>query len=419
MSRERFLALVTNWREETIDEQGVSDLKVFLRKDSSYRKEFRQQFLTLEAVTSTLQEEDGRIALLHELTQENHVRSRLRPRLWHVAAVAAAAIFLVFLFLPSTGYEFAHIRMSDDVTLTRNGQPITGVLQSGDTIQVPEHGEAVLQWQDASTVTFTSKNNCVYGDGITTRLQMHHGKINASVTPQASGKHFRISTPQAVFTVIGTEFSLQTDGNSSFVHVHEGTVAMQNDNNSAVVMAGQSAWSDGLLGFSLGCYLTPEYSAYLSGKRVLYQDFAEGLSNEWRWRLQASDDNESMAARPWADNAAVSLFRQHDGPSSVTLDRQQTLHVTCKMVSPGSLQCKLFTQSGLNDGREQWRVEAGVIPEANRWYTLSFPLAFFYMINAQDDGVTLPEMNGLDLNGAHLGSKTENGLVIRRIWMTE
>lgn len=53
---------------------------------------------------------------------------------------------------------------------------------------------------------------------------LDHGLVEAHITPRPPGSNFAIATPEAVATVVGTRFSLESGGGRSHLVVHEGVV---------------------------------------------------------------------------------------------------------------------------------------------------------------------------------------------------
>ncbi len=83
------------------------------------------------------------------------------------------------------------------------------------------------------------------------RIRLNQGDLEATVTKQHEGDHFSVTTPTAVVTVIGTQFTVGSAAAGTHLHVAEGRVrfAEPSTDHTRDVTAGHAAASGhGLLG---------------------------------------------------------------------------------------------------------------------------------------------------------------------------
>jgi hypothetical protein len=115
-------------------------------------------------------------------------------------------------------------------------------LRTGDEVLVPANAFAVVAYEgEATRIRAGGGTHLVFGavdEG--KQLTLVSGSISATVAPQPKDDPMSITTPHAIATVLGTEFSLSVLSNASRLDVVEGSVRLERreDEKAIVVPAG-------------------------------------------------------------------------------------------------------------------------------------------------------------------------------------
>ena len=110
-----------------------------------------------------------------------------------------------------------------------------------------------LEFLDGSTGMISGDSILTFSDQGQKELRLKQGLFSADVRPQPEGKPMLIHTPAAVLEVIGTQFDVEADPESTMLYVREGKVQVRRvrDGKTVAVPAGHrvvaSADSDMLL----------------------------------------------------------------------------------------------------------------------------------------------------------------------------
>ncbi|MFK7768069.1 MAG: FecR domain-containing protein [Mariniblastus sp.] len=84
-----------------------------------------------------------------------------------------------------------------------------------------------LQFNDGSTVMISGTSMLTFSDAGQKELRLREGIFSANVTPQPAGKPMLIHTRSALLKVLGTQFDIKTNLNSTELNVREGKVRVK------------------------------------------------------------------------------------------------------------------------------------------------------------------------------------------------
>ncbi len=143
---------------------------------------------------------------------------------------------------PAGGILAVIIEHAVDATIAGQALTPNSVLSDGARIRVGDHGALGLRWPDGSVVNFRRADvsvNQVHADQ--PAIWLHSGELDAEIAAQPAGRNFRIETPAAQVTVIGTRFHL-TATDQTQVQVIEGVVRVvrRSDGRGINLYAGQT-----------------------------------------------------------------------------------------------------------------------------------------------------------------------------------
>ncbi len=185
------------------------------------------------------------------------VVKKTKSRIWWTsmttaAAVAASVITAIIItnfgqspISDSMATKPATIESQDDVRVVRGtGQPTSsahGPLLPGDTIITGANQKATLVYNDESTrLSLNSQTRVQALSGQGKRFRLEQGSLAVQAAPQPTQSPLIVQTPQVNVTVIGTSFSLTSDPFLTWLTVDHGSVQLQHNNNSSLlVRAGQ------------------------------------------------------------------------------------------------------------------------------------------------------------------------------------
>lgn len=120
----------------------------------------------------------------------------------------------------------------DDVVATRTGESLWLGYADGTQIRLGPSTEIQLAVWPAPTLVPGRK-----------QMRMHHGELAATVTRQPVGAAMLITTPQALVEVVGTEYALVADADSTRLETIHGAVTLtrRSDHASLTIAAGEYA----------------------------------------------------------------------------------------------------------------------------------------------------------------------------------
>lgn len=175
--------------------------------------------------------------------------TRTRIPWWRWAALAACVAVLLgaggYLAHVATQFRLTVASRQGPVTIRRGNSefppPAGFKLKSGDAIKTGADGRAVLKYVDEATEVRLEAESLLQVLEVKPgkQLELRHGRIEAKVAPQPKQLPMIIVTPHAEAKVLGTEFFLSTDVNSTRVEVMEGAVQFANrEDEKAIVVNG-------------------------------------------------------------------------------------------------------------------------------------------------------------------------------------
>jgi len=144
----------------------------------------------------------------------------VRPRVF----AAGVAVAVLAAFVLSRPMPLPEAPMTPEVTVAATDAPVPV-----DT--------AVLRPQPATRWSVDRRPHA-------TVVRLHVGRIVAEVRPPGAGRAFVMQTGQARLTVVGTLFSVETDGRSTQLRVDRGIVRVDDGSGGRLVRAGESWSSD-------------------------------------------------------------------------------------------------------------------------------------------------------------------------------
>ncbi len=255
------------WRDETLTDAELKELNVLLEQPETRQRlaeeiafdyELGEAFRAEQARRQTQMRADSFKTLeIDEAAEVTPVMDSPSPgpaaflgRHWRGVAVLAACIVLLAVVAVSLipMETVALLEQTAPGLMIKRGatmvtSPAAGYrLRVGDEILVPTNASAIVAYEGEATriragsgarFTFESTDEGK-------QLALVAGTISARVAPQPRDDPMSISTPHAIATVHGTEFSLSILSNASRLDVVEGSVRLERreDEKAIVVPAG-------------------------------------------------------------------------------------------------------------------------------------------------------------------------------------
>lgn len=146
--------------------------------------------------------------------------------------VALAAVMAALVNRDARTRRIAEIYVAGQgVQVTRAGELLKGDeigLRPGDEIATATNKMATIVYQHESTRIELQPGTIVVFEDATQgkRFKLRSGTIEARVAPQPAGLPMTVETPQAVATVLGTEFVMRADQHATKLDVLEGKVEL-------------------------------------------------------------------------------------------------------------------------------------------------------------------------------------------------
>ncbi len=158
------------------------------------------------------------------------------PWMWVLASAATIALAVGSYVLWSTDSNngpaaIASIaRLSGSIIWTGDGGRVTrelatGQRLSGGTIEGTTPNSWVeLEFNDGSTFMISGDSRITFSDFNQKRLHLSKGRLSANVSPQLPGNPMLVNTPSAQLEILGTQFDVETQIDSTALTVNEGKV---------------------------------------------------------------------------------------------------------------------------------------------------------------------------------------------------
>ena len=230
-------------------EDDVRQLERLLQNDPTVQDEFLLQaemdaHLRQEAQSAGVPDMAEAPARRNPMANDASIQPRRRTRFaW--AAFSAASLLVALLWLltsqDSAPDPLIHITsINGPLMWTGNGGQITQTLAVGDSLTggsielLAPDSWVEFAFEDQSTVSLTGLTavtitDSAHGTTATKRKEMHlkHGRLCANVRQQPSDSPLLIRTPSAELTVLGTQFDVETESESTRLTVNQGRVRLK------------------------------------------------------------------------------------------------------------------------------------------------------------------------------------------------
>ncbi len=245
---DRIEELINLWCDNQCDEHQVKELEAFLRQDPAVRRLLVQRIdqhhalmdllsddptltaqvaatVPAETQSATTQTSTGKLKrpttgrFIH--SRSFHRRKKSPPSFALAASIACAILLLigvVFWQRQNATIPVAWVSNSEtqDIPIYKNH-----IIDAVSSTQI--------RFADGSIVSCTVGSQAVLDFSSGKMLTLTHGSISASVEPQDRQFPFRIVTPHALFTVIGTSFQITSSDTQTDLIVHHGSVRVNED----------------------------------------------------------------------------------------------------------------------------------------------------------------------------------------------
>lgn len=255
--------LIVKWHDRSLTAEERAELNAWLSTTEG-RARLREEFAFDAALVEALQAEKARVSAEEQARAFETIevcrgqvfeqslwrkwlavfRPLARPR-WALAlsATACALAFGAVFLLKVNEETLARLDgETTGVTVLRRGKSITPALafgvKSGDQIETSANAVVAvvypkettrLELQPAAQLRVEQTNE-------SKRLELLRGTLTAKIAPQPKGQPMIVTTPHAEARVMGTEFLLSVDAQSSRLEVLEGTVQFVNRDDGELVL---------------------------------------------------------------------------------------------------------------------------------------------------------------------------------------
>ena len=150
-----------------------------------------------------------------------------------MAALVVIGFFINFLVVqpPSKPVAIAKIKaLSGSLVFTGDRGIVRKDLKEGDSLEggtiegMTPDAWFELEFSDGSTMMISGNSMLTFSDDGQKKLWLKEGGFSANVNPQPKGKPMLVSTRTALFEVMGTRFSVDTEPTAATLRVSEGRV---------------------------------------------------------------------------------------------------------------------------------------------------------------------------------------------------
>ena len=251
---ERFEQLWNDYLEGELHEDGIAELQQLLASNDTFLRAAADSFqvhrlLGLKVEDSETRHEDfvratmgqlpsSETELVGEVMKMLPVRRAGKPytHLLFRGFVAAALLLVVALlfFRASASPEVARITgLHGAVQWTGEGGVVqdldrVGEVLRGGTLESPSADTwAELTYRDGTTVTVSGRSLLTLSEQRQKIVRLRYGNLSANVTPQPTGRPMLVLTPTAELNVLGTQFNVDAQSESTRLVVNEGRVRLR------------------------------------------------------------------------------------------------------------------------------------------------------------------------------------------------
>lgn len=259
---ERFERLWNDYLEGELQDGGIADLQQLLASDDSLLRAAADSFqvhrlLGLKAKDSEIRHEDfvrstmerlpsGETEFVGDVMKMLPVRGTGKPfsHLLFRGVVAATLLLLVTLlvFRTSSSPEGARVtQLHGAIEWTGEGGVVhdlhkAGLVLRGGTMESQSADAwAELTFHDGTTVTVSGRSLLTFSEQKQKIVHLRYGNISANVAPQPTGRPMLILTPSAQMNVLGTQFNVDAQSDSTRLVVNEGRVRLKRNTDGKEV----------------------------------------------------------------------------------------------------------------------------------------------------------------------------------------
>lgn len=302
--------LLARWRHGDLDEREAARLRAHLTGDPRLLQGAADDLLAERLIRASRGGEvrasrvlraigsggDLAAAVMRRIARPSRRRLRSaapRSRLpaWAAVGFAAAAVLAVAVLAPRTRGEPAGSGGQErDMVLSRSRGSVTvadarveagAVLRDGAALRVAAGASATVTFADGSRLEVAPETQVVLRAEPAKRLAMERGSVTVDAAPQPAGRPLVVETPDAVATVLGTRFTVDTDGVRTRLEVIEGTVrfASADGGDAEDIRAGGSSERSAVMTIEAESFSAPGGLAPADGPTDQpYLDVSDGAS---------------------------------------------------------------------------------------------------------------------------------------------
>lgn len=259
---EHFERLWNDYLEGELHDGGIADLQQLLASDDSLLRAAADSFqvhrlLGLKAEDSEIRHEDFVRSTMERLPSSETkfvgdvVRMlpvrRIGKTFSHFlfrGVVAATLLLLLALlfFRTSPSPEVARVtRLHGAVQWTGEGGVVQDlhkagqVLRGGTMESQSADAWAELTYRDGTTVTVSGRSLLTFSEQEQKIVHLRYGTLSANVAPQPTGRPMLVLTPSAQMNVLGTQFNVDAQSESTRLVVNEGRVRLKRNTDGKEV----------------------------------------------------------------------------------------------------------------------------------------------------------------------------------------
>lgn len=152
-------------------------------------------------------------------------RRSTRRRAWMPLAVAAGLLLCLAGAWGWHARPICHLVDAEGALVRAAGWRPFGGLGPGDAIEVAAGGRGALEWADGSRVVLGSASRVeLPGRSDPFTLRLGNGRVDATISPQPTGRPFTLVTAEATLTVEGTAFTVTTGAAGTAVALRHGAL---------------------------------------------------------------------------------------------------------------------------------------------------------------------------------------------------
>jgi len=228
--REELNALLGRLVDEELSPAETARLNEILRDEPEAGEEYHAYLEVHEALREQLSVPD--FTAMDKLIAPKPEPSYLRP-IMAMAALVVIGFFINFLMTQPVHkpVTIAKIKaLSGSLVYTGDRGLVRKDLKEGDSLEggtiegMTPDAWFELEFADGSIVMISGNSMLTFSDDGQKKLRLKEGGLSANVNPQPKDKPMLVSTRTALFEVMGTRFSVDTEPTAATLRVSEGRV---------------------------------------------------------------------------------------------------------------------------------------------------------------------------------------------------